>query len=70
MQTNIQEIQRLLNLNPVDALAIQQLQAENARHLMVIRSASNLIDAAPRYQARPETSRVLNQFMPRASVVR
>lgn len=65
---NQQEISALLAQSPVDHLAIQQLQSENAHHLSRIRTAQNIITAAPksspqiRWADNPSPSRALARF--------
>jgi hypothetical protein len=60
---NQQEIAILLAQNPVDHLAVQQLQSENARHLDRLRTAQHLTNGAPR---KSRVDVVQSQFIPRA----
>ena len=64
---NQQEIAVLLAQVPVDHLAVQQLQSENARHLDRIRTSQNITNAAPKTRTRADIQAWIDkQFHPRA----
>ena len=69
IQTRNKEIEQLLAKVPVDHLAVEELLSANQRDIRALRAhtAANLVNAAARYQTRPEIAVVLDRHLPSPS---